>query len=110
MYEEQVNLFSSWLHDIDANVADIHEVDRAGIDSALQKLYLSEQEHAERKPTIKNVREKFNAALGSGASQENPLVAQYEGVVRKYEVRVRYFFNINVRESYNAVISCLGSR
>lgn len=87
MYEEQVHLFSSWLHEIDANVADIHEVDQVDIDTALQKLYLFEQEHSEKQPTVKNVREKFNAALGSDGSGKNPLTAQHGEVIKKYEVR-----------------------
>lgn len=86
MYEEQVNLFSSWLHNIDASIADIHEVNVADIDSALKKLYLFEQEHAEKKSTIQNVRDKFNAALGGDTSAENPAVAQYKDVIEKYEV------------------------
>lgn len=88
MYEEQVNLISSWLHDIDAHVADIHEVDKSDIDTSLQMLYRFEQEHAEKKPTVQNLRDKFNAVVGSDASEENSISTQYEDVIKKYEVSV----------------------
>ena len=89
MYEEQVNMFTSWLHDIESNVTEIYEVDQANIDTVLQKLYSFEAEHSEKKPIVKSICEKFNAALRGDVSVENPLVAQYDNSIKKYEVMDR---------------------
>lgn len=79
-------MLSSWLHNIDANVADIQEIEQNDVDSVVQKIYILEQEHSEKLPIINTTQEKLNSAVGSNVSENNSIVAQYNDIKCKYEV------------------------
>lgn len=85
MYEEQLDAFGTWLHDISANAAELQEVENDDLGNALQKVHLFIQEHGEKKPNVESIRQKLQATITADQSPSNPMVAQFTDVEKKFQ-------------------------
>lgn len=86
VYEEQINSFNSWLHDVESNAAEMQDIEEDDLGNSLQKVYALAQESSEKKPYLRDIETKLTLAVGQNAPQSNFSVVHFNEAKHKFTV------------------------
>lgn len=81
-----MNIFSTWLHEFDARISEIEEINKDDVNNALQSIHLFVQEHTEKESALMSIKNKLFTTLGENVPDNNPILVQYKNVEKKYKV------------------------